>query len=310
MRLTHRLIEVFRTVIQTGNATRTAELLFTSQPSVSRDLSRLEQVTGIRLFERRGGRLYPTAPALALYDEVQRSFVGLDSIAARAETLRTLGEGQLHIAALPCLCDALLPPVCRRFLDDFPDVCLRIEAMESPALESALMNQQVDLGLVEHLDMLPDVSSELLFEGDEQALLPAGHRLGEKPILEPSDFRDQPFVSFSPQDGYRKRIDAVFQELDIPRKLIIETSAASTVYALVEQGIGLSIVNPFSARQAALRGLIVKPFSTPISYRVGCAKPRHRPANQLIDAFLKQLRAEVRSPNRPLPTPTDSPEKP
>lgn len=310
MRLTHRLIEVFRTLIQTGNATRTAELLFTSQPSISRDLSRLEQVTGIPLFERRGGRLYPTAPALALYEEVQRSFIGLDSIAARAETLRTLGEGQIHIAALPCLCDALLPSACRRFLGDFPDVCLRIEAMESPALESALMNQQVDLGLVEHLDGLPDVSSELLFEGDEQALLPAGHPLAEKPALEPADFRDQPFVSFSPQDGYRKRIDAIFQELDIPRKLIIEASAASTVYALVEQGLGLSIVNPFSARQAALRGLSVRPFSARIAYRVAVAKPRHRPANRLVDAFIKQLTAEVRYPNRPLPSPTGLPGTP
>ena len=68
MRLTHRMIEVFRLLVQTGNATRTAEMLCTSQPSISRDLSRLEQVTGILLFERRGGRLYPTAPALALYE--------------------------------------------------------------------------------------------------------------------------------------------------------------------------------------------------------------------------------------------------
>lgn len=290
MRLTHRMIEVFRTLVQTGNATRTAELLFTSQPSISRDLARLEQVSGMILFERRGGRLYPTAPAQALYEEVLRSFVGLDAIAARAETLRTLGEGQIHIAALPCLCDALLPPVCRRFSDNYPGVSVRIEAMESPALENALIRQQVDLGLVEHLDALPDVYSELLFEGDEKVLIPAGHALAKKRKLVPADFQDQPFVSFSPQDAYRKQIDAVFQEHGVRRKLIIETSTASSVCLLVEHGAGLSIVNPVSARLAQTRGLSVKPFAVSIPYRVALARPRRRPANPLSEDFAQVLR--------------------
>lgn len=298
MRLTHRMLEVFRTLIQTGNATRSAELLFTSQPSISRDLSRLEQVTGMLLFERRGGRLYPTAQALALYDEVQRSFVGIEAIAARAETLRSLGEGQLHLAALPCLCDTLLPPACQRFSSEFPGISLRIEAMESPQLESTLITQQVDLGLVEHLDTLPDVSSALLFEGDEQVLLPAGHPLAEKTILQPSDLRDIPFVSFAPHDTYRRRIDAVFQEQGVQRRLVIEASTASAVCALVEQGIGLAIVNPISAAQAQRRGLLVRSFSVPIPYRIALAKPLLRPTNPLVDRFCQTLLSETQAFHR------------
>lgn len=293
MRLTHRMIEVFRALVQTGNATRTAELLHTSQPSISRDLARLEQVTGMMLFERRGGRLYPSARALALFDEVQRSFLGLGAIAARAEVLRTLGEGQIHIAALPCLCDALLPPVCRRFAERFPDISLRIEAMESPGLENALMNQQVDLGLVEHLDPLPGVGSELVFEDDELVLVPARHPLARKKRLSPADFEGQPFVSFAPQDAYRQRTDALFLEQGVSRKQVIETSTASSVCAFVENGLGLAIVNPVSARLANSLKVSVRPFSVSIPYHVGLARPERRPPNPAADHFVEILKAEL-----------------
>ena len=80
--LTHRQIDVFRTVMATGHVTRAADRLGSSQPTISRDLARLEQVLGMALFERVRGRLRPTVRAQALLAEVERSYIGLDRIAA------------------------------------------------------------------------------------------------------------------------------------------------------------------------------------------------------------------------------------
>ena len=66
MQITHRHIDVFRAVMTTsGSVTEAAALLHTSQPTVSRELARLEQVLGYALFERLRGRLKATARALA-----------------------------------------------------------------------------------------------------------------------------------------------------------------------------------------------------------------------------------------------------
>ena len=62
-----RHIEIFHAVMTTGNLTEAAQLLHTSQPTVSRELARLEQLLDYALFERAQGRLRPTARALALY---------------------------------------------------------------------------------------------------------------------------------------------------------------------------------------------------------------------------------------------------
>ncbi|MFP3758897.1 LysR family transcriptional regulator, partial [Cupriavidus sp. SIMBA_020] len=49
--LTHRHVEVFRALMIAGSVTKAADLLVTSQPTVSRELARMEQTIGFALFE-------------------------------------------------------------------------------------------------------------------------------------------------------------------------------------------------------------------------------------------------------------------
>ena len=86
-RITHRHIEVFRAVMTAGSVTGAAQLLYTSQPTVSRELARMEQLLGYALFERVQGRLRATARALLLWDEVRRSWQGLERVIDRAVEL-------------------------------------------------------------------------------------------------------------------------------------------------------------------------------------------------------------------------------
>lgn len=78
--ITLRQIEIFHAVMTTGNLTEAAALLQTSQPTVSRELARFEKLIQLQLFDRVRGRLYPTVQGLRLFEEVQRSYYGLDRI--------------------------------------------------------------------------------------------------------------------------------------------------------------------------------------------------------------------------------------
>ena len=82
-----RHIEIFHAVMTAGSLTEAAHLLHTSQPTVSRELARFEKVIGLKLFERIRGRLHPTVQGLRLFEEVQRSWYGLDRIVSAAESL-------------------------------------------------------------------------------------------------------------------------------------------------------------------------------------------------------------------------------
>lgn len=291
MKLTHRQIEVFRTVMQTGQVTRAAERLHTSQPTVSRELARLEQVTGLHLFDRVRGRLQPTARALALLEEVELSYVGLERIAATAVGLRSWAQGRLQVACLPALAHALLPDGLKRLAAQVPDAAVGLTPLDSPQLEAALSDQRFDLGLSERLEAPPACSLEHLLVADEVAVLPAGHPLAGRSRLSAEDFEGEAFISLAPGDPYRQLVDEWFAMAGVSRVLRLETASAVSVCALVEQGLGVGVVNPLTALAMHGPRLLVRPLAVSIPFRVSLMRPAWRaehPLRSPLEAALRQ----------------------
>ncbi|WP_174874607.1 LysR family transcriptional regulator [Vogesella oryzae] len=293
MSISHRHIEVFRAVMTSGSVTAAAALLHTSQPTVSRELARLEQMLGFVLFDRIKGRLQPTAPALALFDEVQRSYIGLERIVETAANLARPDGGQLAVACLPAFAHALLPAVCRRLQQQAGNVRVAITPQESPLLEEWLSAQRFDIGLTESAEPPPGTSLQPLLSADEVCVLPEGHPLLAKAVLAPQDFAGQPFVSLSPQDAYRLQLDAVFAAAGVARQLVWETHSAVSVCALVQQGLGVAIVNPLTALAMAGQGMQLRRFAVSVPFAVSVVLPQFRPSTPLSGTFVALLQQEA-----------------
>lgn len=294
MRLTHRQLDIFRAVMGTSHVTRAAEALNTSQPTVSRELARLEQALGMRLFDRVRGRLRPTVRALALMEEVERSYIGLDRIAEAAVTLRELGHVRLTLACLPALSHALLPAAVQRFAARHPTAGVSITPQESPLLEEWLTQQRFDLGLIERREPPRGTAITLVLQADEVAVLPSGHPLLARPVLRPSDFDGERFISFAPADPYRQQVDAMFERHGVRRQLAVETVSAVSVCALVRQQVGVAIVNPLTALELAGPDLQIRRLSVSIPFHVGLVIPELRAPNPLREPFIEALTQAAR----------------
>lgn len=291
---THRQLALFRAIMAHGNLSRAAEDVGTSQPTLSRELARLEQVLGFDLFDRVRGRLRPTARALALLQEVERSFIGLDQIARRAQELRTLSTGRLRLACLPALAHALVPKVLEQFAKALPQASVSVVPLESPWLEQALSEQRFDLGLGETVDAPVGVALRPLMQAREVAVLPRGHRLCAKTMLRARDFADERFVSLAEGDPYRQAIDELFARAGVERALPFETASAVAVCALVAQGLGVAIVNPLTAAAMAGPDLVVRPLQDEISFRVSLLLPEVASAHPLREALVRAFEAVVK----------------
>ncbi len=273
-----------------GSVTGAAALLNTSQPTLSRDLARLEQLLGYALFERERGRLKATTRARALFDEVERSFQGLDRVIERARALGRDEDVELSVLSLPALSHALLPTALGALLTTHPGARIDITPAEPPLLDAWMSEQRFDLGLAEQATPLPGVRVEPVLEADEVAVLPAGHALTRKARLSLTDFAGQPFISLAADDPYRGEIDARFDAAGITRRLRVQTHSAVAVCELVRAGLGVAIVNPLTAAACASTGLAVRPLAVSIPYRVSALIPLHRPTQPLVDALISALR--------------------
>ncbi|UUQ65678.1 LysR family transcriptional regulator [Pseudomonas fuscovaginae UPB0736] len=289
-KLNFRHMEIFWAVMTTGSATAAAELLHTSQPTVSRELSRLESITQLVLFKRANARLIPTEQALRLFEEVERAYFGMERIERTAEAIRQHKHGQIALVTLPAFSQALLPRVCKRFLGQYPDVALSITPQEAPLLNEWLSSQRYDLGLIEESTVPIGTESDCVFTSDMVCVQPTDHHLADKSVLSPEDFEGEPFISVAANDPYRKKIDSLFQEHGISRRLVVETHSAVAVCSTVAHGVGVSIINPLTALAYLNLGLTIRRFAVSIPYSIRVVRPLHRPHSVLVDQFVDALR--------------------
>lgn len=111
-------LEAFSAVMSAGSVTGAGELLGRSQPAITRQIQELEADLGYALFDRHGPRVTPTRRAFLLYEEVERSLVGLRAIEARAQALGDESAEPVRIAATPSLAATLVPAALAALPDD------------------------------------------------------------------------------------------------------------------------------------------------------------------------------------------------
>lgn len=115
-----RHIEIFHAVMTAGSLTEAAQLLHTSQPTVSRELARFEKVIGLKLFERVRGRLHPTVQGLRLLKRFSALVRAGSHRQCRRKSAR-VSPGELSIACLPVFSQSF----CRRCYNRFWPVILK-----------------------------------------------------------------------------------------------------------------------------------------------------------------------------------------
>lgn len=288
MKLNHRQLEAFRAMMETSSVTEAARRIHITQPAASRLLSDLELQIGYPLFIRQKKRLTPTSEAVALFEEVDRSFIGLSTIAEAAREIGTFRRGALHVAGLPALALEFLPDVISEFCADRPDISVALQIHSSQKVLQCIASQQFELGFAERSVSHPAVASETLREVPMVAVLPIGHRLAEREALTPQDMEGESFISLGLNYAIRQQIDAVFKAANVERRLQAETQLSLAAGHMVASGSGLSIIDPITADYLTrMNQVVVRSFEPSVSYAYQMLFPRHRPRSQICEAFAK-----------------------
>jgi len=302
VRLNHRNIEIFQAIMTAGSLTSAAEHLRTSQPTVSRELAAFERQLGFKLFERRSRRVYATEQAVQFYAAVKRSYVGIDHLAQVAQAILDNVTSHIQIACLPLFSETVMPRVCCRLISDGPSARLTFHSIDNAELMRELMALHYELGVVEVGVAVDGMHMQQCEIGDEVCIVPAGHPLARLDVIRPVDLRGECLVTFPPDDRYRRRFDRIFADAGLSNNIRVETNTAGSVCALVEQGVGVGLINPISARAWRNRGIEVRKFSVSIPFIVGVCQPLGRPRSRLAERVTELVLEECRQLREELET--------
>lgn len=300
-RINSRQVEAFRAMMLTGSVTEAAKLIAVTQPAVSRLLRDFQALLKMTLFERRGTGLVPTAAATALYTEVERSFVGLERISAAAEEIRGRRTGTLRVAALPALSNGYLPRLAGRFLKERPNLNLAFFGVISPIVVDWVLNNQCDIGFAEVPIAHSGLPMRRLPALPRVAVLPVGHRLAAKEVLEPRDFEGETFVSLSAGSTSRHLIDRAFHRDDVRRVLRVETALSEIMCGMVSSGLGVSICDPFTAEEFSTRGIVVRRFVPQIDFEFAAVFPAQCSPSPVALDLVETVQQALNELDRPPP---------
>ncbi|ALG72943.1 LysR family transcriptional regulator [Azospirillum thiophilum] len=281
-----RQIEAFQAVMASGSVTRAGERLSISQPAVSQLIAQFERSCGFRLFNRQGSKITPTREAEALYNEVQRMFIGVGQIARVATALRDQNWGSVSLGAFPAIARRVLPDIVWGFCEAHPDTRFRLESMRSRSLIDAVAAQHVDFGLSILPGDRPEVVSAHLHRLRGVCILPAGHHLADRQTIHAHDLANEDFVSLGPQDHSRFMIDRVFDELKVTRRSRIEAGQSETAFSFVAAKAGVAVVDPISAFNNDDTRIVVRRFEPTVEFDIWLIRPKAARSFNLVDSFV------------------------
>jgi DNA-binding transcriptional LysR family regulator len=147
MAVTLTQLKAFLTVVRRGSVTAAAEELVVTQPSVSAAVSALERELGVRLTERAGRTLRPTA-AGAAYARYAADVLGLLEQGAReAREAAELEPHTLRISAVTTAGEYLLPQLIQAFHARHPEVDVSLDVGNREVVFERLLDHRVDVAI-------------------------------------------------------------------------------------------------------------------------------------------------------------------
>lgn len=287
-----RDIEVFRAIMTSGSTSKAAALLGISQPAVSQSLRKLETQAGLSLFERVRGRLNPTPEARAFLQEVDRSFVGLDLLMHRLQSLRQFGVGRLLLACYPALGMGFAPRCLARHLAQ-SSLSVSLQIMGSRDVRERLLSGQCDIGLMADESSTAGIEHHVFAQVDGVLVMGPGHPLASRAVIAAQDLRDQAFLSLNPEDMARKRLEQVLATHDVTLASIVETPYGATICEMALLGLGVGLVNPVTALPYLDRGLVARRFALKVSFTCIVGVPAGRPMSGEARLFMRTMREQL-----------------
>jgi DNA-binding transcriptional LysR family regulator len=294
MSLNLRQIEIFRAVMTTGSISGASQLLFVSQPAVSRLLSHTEQRVGFALFERIKGRLYATPEAKKLAHEVEAVYQAVQRVNELAADLSKNRSGILNIVSSPSVGQMLIPEALTLFRAHHPDVKLTFQTLGYAHLKERLLNRQADLGIIilpmEH----PNLEVTPLCQNRLVCILPYNHELTRRATLTLADLRPYPLISYEKDSPFGVMVSKMYREAGEPLEAAMEVGSPQNAGSLVQMGAGVALVDEFSVRSwSANRQVVVRPVVNAPILQANLVHMRFEPLSQLTQAFIAELQQLV-----------------
>lgn len=236
-------IRYFLAVARVRSFSAAARECHVAQPSLSQQIIKLEDELGERLFERlpQGAELTPAGKLFMPY--AQRIAGDVEEALQRVSESSGAVKGRMVLGVLPTIAPFLLPKLLGPFTEQFPEVEVVVQEEITPRLLEGVQRGEVDVALLSLPISGRGLETRELFEERLLLALPEAHRLVDIAEVSMSDLAEEKFILM--QEGHclaDQALEFCHTRGDFQPSVTCRSAQVQTLLALVEAGLGLSIV--------------------------------------------------------------------
>ncbi|MCP5232630.1 MAG: LysR family transcriptional regulator [Zoogloeaceae bacterium] len=263
MNITLKQLRAFVAVARSGSFTLAAESLFVTQSALSGLIKELEQVIGLRLFDRSTRRIQLSEVGRSIYPLIDKILDDLDGVLDEVSNLKALRKGLVRVATPQLMASTLLPEVIAAFGEVHPAVEIRLVDCAVESVVSRVFSGEVDFGVGPERDSNSEIESATLFELPFVAVFPPGHALAARREVSWADLAEFPLITLQGQFTERLAVDVGSAQRG--RALEPHTSVAfmSTALSMVNAGLGVTVCITYAASLIRLYRLEMRPLVEP-----------------------------------------------
>ena len=268
-RIKLRDLHVLLATIESGSMARAAQRLSISQPVVSKTISALEDLLGLRLLDRTPQGIEPTAYGRALLACGTAVFDDLRRGVQEMEFLADPTRGQLNVGGAGPFIEGLIPAVVARIAERYPRIEFRVVESDAETLCRLLRERKIDLAVCRPPEAMDknDFASEFLFEETMIVIASLESPWSARRSINLTDLLGEPWTLPESDNVAASFIADTFSvaRLKPPRPRVVSNSVAVRM-RLVETGKFLSVV-PASMLHFGAGRLQVKrlPINLPVN---------------------------------------------
>jgi DNA-binding transcriptional LysR family regulator len=167
--------------------------------------------------------------------------------------------------------------------------------MDNLGVIEAVTQERVDFGLV--LTPLGEPAARLvpLCTGAMICVVPPGHRLAAQESVTPGDLASYPLISFSRGLPLGHLVESAFRRAGVPRRIGLEVNQSSVACALVREGAGVAVIDPFLLTGARDRGVVALKLLPATNVTAQALVPREARLSRAALLLLSSIRRTARA---------------
>ncbi|WP_293730779.1 HTH-type transcriptional regulator CysB [uncultured Actinobacillus sp.] len=237
---------------QNLNVTEAANVLYTSQPGISKQVRLLEDELGLEIFERNGKNLKAVTPAGKKIIAIARELlVKTQAIRAIADEYTQPDHGVLRIATTNTQARYMLPAVVEKFSKKYPNVSLHVHQGSPNQLSDALLSGEVDFAIVTEAQYLfNDVILLPCYKWNRSIVVKPDHPLAKLKKVTIEDLGKYPLVTYTFGFTGQSDLDYAFNSAGILPNIVFMATDADVIKTYVKLGFGVGIIASMAYTEA------------------------------------------------------------